>query len=64
MLKITLAAARVNKGLSQKDAAKALGVSGRVLCAWENGKSFPKADQIEKICQLYGVPYDVLNFLP
>lgn len=64
MLKISLAAARVNAGLNQKDAAKALGVSNKTLCSWEQGQSFPKADKIELLCTLYKVPYDALNFLP
>ena len=64
MLKMTLEAARVNAGYTQKEAAERLGVSNSTVCAWENGKSFPRADQIENICVLYGVPYDCLNFLP
>ena len=62
--KITLASARVNVGLNQKQAALELGVSNRTLCSWENGESFPDALQIDKICKLYGVPYDNINFLP
>ena len=62
--KITLASARVNVGLNQKQAASELGVSNRTLCSWENGESFPDALQIDKICKLYGVPYDNINFLP
>ena len=64
MITMTLAAARTNAGLSQKDAAKKLGISNTTLCAWENGKSFPKQPMIEKICELYAVPYDSINFLP
>lgn len=64
MLKITLEAARINAGLSQKDAADALGISNKTLGSWENGVSFPRADQIAKLCELYGVSYDNLNFLP
>ena len=63
-IKITLASARVNVGLNQKQAASALGVSNRTLCSWENGESFPDALQIAKICELYGVPYDNIKFLP
>jgi len=63
MLKITLAAARVNAGLTQKAAAKALGVSNTTLCSWESGTSFPKANQIETICELYGVAYGNIKFL-
>ncbi len=63
-IKITLASARVNVGLNQKQAALELGVSNRTLCSWEKGESFPDALQIDKICKLYGVPYDNINFLP
>ena len=63
-IKITLASARVNVGLNQKQAASELGISNKTLCSWENGESFPDALQIEKICKLYGVPYDNINFLP
>lgn len=64
MLRITLEAARVNARLSQKEAAKRLNVSNKTLCRWENGVSFPKADQISRICELYGVAYDNIIFLP
>ena len=64
MVKISLGAARVNVGLSQKEAATRLGVSSKTLGNWEKGVTFPPADKIPAICELYGVPYDLLNFLP
>ena len=64
MAQLTLRAARVNAGLTQKEAADALHVSNKTLCAWENGSSVPKADKIDPICDLYGVSYDDLIFLP
>ena len=64
MFKISLEAARVNAGLSQKEVAKSLGVSNKTVSSWENGKTFPKGDKILKLCDLYGVPFDNLNFLP
>ena len=64
MLMITLAAARVNVGLTQKEAADALNISHKTLCSWENGKTFPPADKLREICALYNVPIDALNFLP
>ena len=64
MARMTLKAARVNVDLSQKDAASKLGVSNKTLGNWESGASFPKADQIISICDLYGVSYDDLIFLP
>lgn len=64
MVKISLKAARVNANLSQKEAAQKLDISNKTLCSWENGGSFPPANKIPEICDLYGVPYDCLNFLP
>lgn len=64
MVKISIRAARVNVGLSQKEAADRLGVSNKTLGNWEKGITFPPADKIPAICALYGVPYDMLNFLP
>jgi transcriptional regulator with XRE-family HTH domain len=64
MLKISIKAARVNAGLSQKKAATHLGVSNKTISNWENGVTFPPADKILEICDLYAVPYDCLNFLP
>ena len=64
MIKISLEAARRNAGYSQKDAAKELEISNATLCNWEKGVSFPDAFQIDKICKLYGMPYDAINFLP
>lgn len=64
MPKITLSAARVNAGYSQKKAAELLGVSNTTLCSWEKGKTFPDQPMIEKICKLYGVTYDMINFVP
>ena len=64
MLKISLKSARVNAGLTQKDAAAKLGVSNKTLGSWESGTSFPSANKIEMLCSLYGVHYDNLIFLP
>lgn len=64
MFKISLEAARVNAGFDQKTAAKRLGVSSKTLSNWENYITFPNAVQISKICELYNMPYDAINFLP
>lgn len=64
MAQMTLKAARVNAGLTQKAAAEALNVSNKTLCCWENGSRIPKADKIDPLCDLYGVSYDDLIFLP
>lgn len=64
MLKISLKAARVNVGLSQKDVAKQLGISNKTLSSWENGDTFPSAKYIDELCRLYNVVYDDIIFLP
>ena len=62
MLRITLRAARVNKGLGQKEAAKALKVSNKTLQSWESGRTVPRQNHIDSICELYGVSYDDIIF--
>lgn len=64
MVKLSIRAARVNIGLSQKEAAVRIGVSNKTLGNWEKGITFPPVDKIPVICELYGVSYDNLNFLP
>lgn len=62
-IKITLEAARVNAGLSQKEVAEHLKVSNKTVCSWESGKTFPSAEKIDALCKLYNLPYDCINFL-
>lgn len=61
-MKVSLKAARVNAGFTQSEAAKKIGVSVSTIKNWESGVSFPKQPMIEKMCVLYGVPYDYINF--
>lgn len=63
MLKISLAAARVNANLTQKEAAKLLNINKCTMINWEKGKSSPKYTQMKKLCELYGVTLDDI-FLP
>lgn len=62
MPKITLKAARVNAGMTQAEASKKIGVSVSTLKNWEAGITFPKQPQIEAMCEIYGISYDVLFF--
>lgn len=62
MPKITLKAARVNAKLTQQKAAAKVGVSVGTLRNWEAGKTFPRQPQIEKLCEVYCIPFDVLFF--
>lgn len=61
-MKITIKAARVNKNLSQKEAAKLIGVSKDTVGAWDRGKSMPNAKYIPAIEKVYGVSYKDLIF--
>lgn len=63
-MKISLKAARINAGFSQKEAANLLKVSNKTLSNWENGDTFPSAKKIECLCKLYGVSYNNIIFLP
>ena len=49
---------------SERFQAEKLGVGNKTLGSWENYQSFPGADMIPKICELYGLSYDHINFLP
>ena len=60
---ITLKAARVNAGLTQKKAAEMLGISEFTLINYEKGKSSPDVHTLKKIENLYGVPYQRIIFL-
>lgn len=64
MLKISLASARVNAKLSQKEVCEAMKISNTTLSNWENGKTVPSITHVNELCELYGVSIDNLNFLP
>ena len=64
MQQMTLRAARVNAGYDQKKAAEMLGITNKTLSSWENGRSYPTVNMVQKICELYHVDYDNIIFLP
>ena len=55
-----LAALRKQRGLSQMDAAEALGVSRQAVSRWEVGASAPGMDNLLALSKLYGVSLDTL----
>lgn len=61
-IRITLKAARVNAGLSQKDSAKKLGISRQTLINYEAGTTIPNWDRVKKMEALYGIPADHIFF--
>lgn len=44
------------KGVTPYRVHKETGISTATLSDWKNGKSQPKRDKIEKICEYFGVP--------
>lgn len=62
-IQISLAAARVNAGMTQADVAKTLGVGKQTIVSWEKGKSEPKITQSRELSRLYNIPLDCI-FLP
>lgn len=62
-MSITLKAARVNKNMTQVEAAKKLGIAVDTLRQYESGNTFPDVPMIRKIEDLYSVSYNDINFL-
>ena len=60
--KISLAAARVNAGLKQGEAAEKIGVMPQTLRNWEKGKTAPNISQVNKMCSIYGISSDYIFF--
>lgn len=60
---ISLAAARVNAGLTQDDTAKKLHVTKQTIVNWEKGASEPSITQARSLSDLYNIPLDYI-FLP
>lgn len=61
-LKISLAAARVNAGMTQDDVSKCLKISKNTLVSWEKQKTEPTATQAEELCRLYGLKLDQIKW--
>lgn len=60
-IKLTLAAARINAGYTQQEAAEKLGLSTYSLSNWETGRTRPKEVTIRGLASLYGVPRDAIT---
>lgn len=57
-MKISLKAARVNKGLLIREVAEIMGVTETTISNWELGKTKPTFDKVEELCSLYGISVD------
>ena len=59
--KISLEAARINAGYTQREVAEILKVTKDTISRWEKGKTSPKADQFGCLINLYKVPIEMLK---
>lgn len=62
-LQISLAAARVNAGLTQEDVAEKMKVSKKTVINWEKGIVTPSFAVLDTLSRLYNLPLDYI-FLP
>jgi len=60
-IKLTLAAARINAGYTQQEAAKKLNISVESLSKWERGEIRPKEPTVLGLASFYGVPRDSIS---
>lgn len=44
--------------MTQEQVADELKVTKKTVGSWESGKTRPKLEKIEPLCELYGVSYD------
>lgn len=57
---VGFAAARINAGLSQTEAARRIGVDQSTVSYWESGKKMPRASKLARLADLYGCTVDEL----
>lgn len=62
-MRVTLKALRANKGMTQEEAAKVIGVSRYTWQNYERGKTFPDVPTIKKIEKKFNVTYNDIIFL-
>lgn len=55
-VKISLAAARVNAGMTQAEVAKILHKTPQTIVNWENGRSLIDMANFTVLCELYKIP--------
>lgn len=58
MAQITLKSLRIAKGMTQREAAAALGVGAPTLGRWEANTTMPDVLQAAKLAKLYDISFD------
>ena len=61
-MRLSLNAARINAGYTQKNAAKHLKISEDCLYNYESGRSYPNVLTIKKMLSLYHVEFSDIIF--
>lgn len=61
VFQISLAAARVNAGLKQMEAAKELGITEKTLGGYERGQAAIPGHVLQKAARLYDIPSDLIR---
>lgn len=61
-IKYSLRAIRVNKKVTQEEAARAIGISVETLAKYEKGVTYPDIPILKKIEEYYGVNYNDIDF--
>lgn len=59
---LSLAAARVNANLTQKEFARLCDVSESTVIAWESGRRYPNVKKLGKIERALGISLNHLRF--
>lgn len=62
IIKISMAAARVNAELTQKQVCEALNISKTTLVNYEKKRTSPSIAMGEKFAELYKIPADNIKF--
>lgn len=60
--RFALRAARIQAGLGHAEVAKKLGVNPATLTRWESGYQSPPAKTAVRICELYGLGFDEIDW--
>lgn len=58
---VSLKAARVNAGYTQKEVAEKMNVSKATIISWESGSSAPKSYQFKALSEFYKAPLNSIK---
>ena len=61
LFRISMAAARVNAGLTQEDVARIMKISKATIINWEKGRIIPKPAQFKMYCEVVGIDEDLIS---